>query len=1476
LEVAAGLAGLLKVVLSLQHEQIPAQPAFGELNPYIPWSELKVAVARERREWPRGGRARRAGVSAFGLSGTNAHAILEEAPATAPPAAAPERAAELCVLSARSPEALEAAAGRLGEHLRAHPELSLGDLAFSLSTTRSPMEHRLAVAASSREALLSALDAAARGQTPPGAARGHTSAGDAPKVVFVFPGQGSQWLGMGRRLLAEEPVFRAALQACDRILQAEADFSLLDALDADEATSPLGRIEVIQPALFAIEVALVALWRSWGVEPDVVVGHSMGEVAAAHVAGALSLEDAVALICRRSRLLRRIAGRGAMAVVELSHSDAEAAVRGYEDRLQVAVSNSPRSTVLAGDPAGLAEVISTLEARGVFCRQVKVDVASHSPQVDPLRPDLLAALAELRPQAATVPMRSTVTGAAVEGPELGAEYWAENLRKPVRFAAVVQALLESGHGLFLEMSPHPILTTAVEEVRQAAGREGAALSSLRREQGGRETLLRTLGELYVRGYPVAFSRLFFAGSRRVPLPTYPWQRQRCWIEAPSGSPHLWRGADAEGHLAANGDRQASGPISLADCFYSVEWHEEDRSEPRSPGVAPASPGQWLLCADQTGIADALGAKLAELGEACTWVFRGSSYQQLSREKFQVNPTALEDFERLLAEVLGAGGSPLRGVIHLWSLEAPEGEASEAALDAAVAEGCGSVLYLLQALSRKRLSSPPRLWLTTRGAAPIAGANGSSMSFLQAPLLGFGKVAAQEHPDMWGGLIDLDPAPRLADAALLCAELFCTDGEDQVAFRAGRRYVARLERCRAPQSPPVRFSAAGAYLITGGLGGIGLRAAHWMVERGARYLVLLGRRGASEQAQATVRALERAGARVQLVQADVSDMEAMARVFEELASAAPPLRGILHAAGVASEKSIEELDHDGLSSGLRAKVTGTWVLHQSTRNMALDFFVGFSSAAAIWGGRGLATYAAANEFLDALVHHRRRLGLSGSTVNWGLWEGAGLGTQEYRQRLARTGLGALRAEEAFEALSRLLSAGVVQVAVAKVDVQVFKELQEAKRRRPFLERMVVHSAQAAPERTNSSLARQWRALPPLERRGAVASYLQAQAAKVLGLPASQLDPRRALNHLGMDSLTALELRNSLQAVGITAGLRVILEGASVLSLTDIILPQLDEHERLASEVDTSAEGQRPKDGAREEESLSSQEQEARSAGPPASGPRIQPDAWVFVRRPNEQAAVRLLCFPYAGGGPPVFARWPEGLPASVELGVVHLPGRGSRLGERPFAHMDQLVEAMTPALVSYLGGKPFAFFGHCLGALIMFETLHRLRREHGVEPVRLFISGARAPRVYTPEQIRKDFMQYSPVPGVPGHALPDPHFLDLLRDLGFDSSRALYEDEEMRRLILPAVRADFEINNTYTYDPKPPLDIPITAVGGRVDPFVNAEQILGWRHQTTGEFSVVFRPGGHYFIEQERPFWLQVLTRELSPIANGPDAGAGEG
>lgn len=547
-EGTSGLAGFVKAVLALQHRVIPPSLHAAELTDAVDWPQLRLRLARETTAWPETGRPGLVGVSSFGISGTNAHVVLGEyqptAPAEAEPAGGTEpaggEAAQLLVLSAPDPTGLAALATRYAEFLEpggAGRELATRDVCFSAATRRQHHESRLTAVGASPDELAERLRAYAAGESRPrlGATEAAPDGTGRPRTVFVFPGQGSQWDGMGRELLASSPVFRDTIAACDEVIRAEAGWSLLDRLTS--AAEGPASIDVIQPTLWAMETALQAVLRDWGIEPDYVVGHSMGEVAAAYAAGALSLADAGAVICRRSRLLRTLAGQGAMYSVELSVADAEQALAGHEHLISVAVSNSPGSTVLSGDPEALAIVVKGLEEHGVFCRQVKVDVASHSPQMDALRDDLLASLGDVTPRAGQIPLFSTVDGLEHDGTELGAAYWVRNLREPVRFGDAMARLAEPGPAIFVEISPHPILLPAIQEVLTLSGTGRAAAGCLRRDEPERAELLDTVGTLHRAGYPVDWRRVFGEPAPRyVRLPSYPWQRQRYWVAPPAPTP----------------------------------------------------------------------------------------------------------------------------------------------------------------------------------------------------------------------------------------------------------------------------------------------------------------------------------------------------------------------------------------------------------------------------------------------------------------------------------------------------------------------------------------------------------------------------------------------------------------------------------------------------------------------------------------------------------------------------------------------------------------------------------------------------------------------------------------------------------------------------------------------------------------------------------------------------------------------------
>jgi acyl transferase domain-containing protein len=546
---------------------IPPSLHSAELSTAMDWQAAPVVIPQEMADWPGDDRPALAGVSSFGVTGTNAHAILGEHLDDRPSAPDQDGRHRLLTISARGPAALRALASSYLDYLQsggAGHGIPLRDICYSASQRRTHHDSRLTAVGTAHDEIAGKLRSYLDGEPAAGLGVAVDVIEEAARIVFVFPGQGSQWAGMGRGLLAASPAFRAAIDECDRAVRAVAGWSPVDRL-RDEAT-PLDGIDVIQPALWAMEIGLAALWRSWGIDPDVVVGHSMGEVAAACVAGVLSPADGAAVICRRSALLKRVAGRGAMVSVELSADECAPLLAEYDDRISIAASNSPGSTVLSGDPDALDTLVKSLEDRDIFCRRVKVDVASHSRQMDPLHDELLASLESIEPCPGDTPFFSTVLGERVKGECLDAGYWAANLREPVRFGAAVRALLAAGPAYFVELSPHPILIPAINEALTAPGVRGLAIGSSRRDEPEQATLLDGIAALYRAGHPVPWEKLHEPEARFVRLPGYPWQRRRFWYDGtdapgrpPPGPALPPDTGDSPGPLLGMDSQSAGGP-----------------------------------------------------------------------------------------------------------------------------------------------------------------------------------------------------------------------------------------------------------------------------------------------------------------------------------------------------------------------------------------------------------------------------------------------------------------------------------------------------------------------------------------------------------------------------------------------------------------------------------------------------------------------------------------------------------------------------------------------------------------------------------------------------------------------------------------------------------------------------------------------------------------------------------------------------
>ena len=1186
-EAAAGMVGLLKAVLVLKHREVPPNLHLSNPNTHIDWLRLPVRVPTARTPWPvTGGERRIAGVSSFGFSGTNAHVLLEEAP---PAAGTPERGhdhgrAYLLPLSARSPEALRDLVGAYRALVERHaPAMSskghdgadapsLRDIAFTAGAGRAHHAHRLAVVGDGPESLRSAL--AGLEDTVTGERRMLDPERD--KLVFVIPGQGAQWAGMGRGLLAEEACFRAAMAACEQaFLPYTEDWTITEILHARDTDPRLDRIDVVQPLLFAMSVGLAAVWRSWGIEARAFVGHSMGEVAAAHLAGALSLEDAAKVICLRSRLMREVAGQGAMAVVELPVAEARARIAGHAHEVSVAADNGPRSTVLSGAPAAIEAIAAALEAEDIFCRRIQVDVASHSSQMEPLQERLRAALADIAPGPCQVSMYSTVTGGLVAGEALGATYWARNLREPVALRSAVDALHADGFRAFVELSPHPVLVPALQqclEQRDEAGGAWEILPSLRREQPERATLLESLGRLYECGFTPDWHGMFPAGGRRVSVPTYPWQRQRFRQEGTE--------PDARPEAAPAGARTA--PQAAA---YDMRWmpsasareaHGADhaRAADEARGDRAAAAERWLVIGDGAGVAAELAATAEAAGHACARI-RGD----------MDGPAA---WQRAIAEALSGDGPPWARVIYLVPLDhmrTLEGTRADQVLRDSLDTGVRRLVHVVQALLAAALALPPRLWLVTRGAQTVDG-HAAPGGLAHALLWGLGRALQREHSSLWGGLMDLDPGAGIeaasAEARRIAAEVQANDREDMVAWRGVTRRVARLTPW--PDSPdaghgaaalgPWQADPAATYLVTGGRGEIGLHVARFLARRGARHLVLLGRSTPSQAAIEVQRELEAAGARVVQARGDVSRSAELARVLAEIDSTMPPLRGVFHVAGVLEAGLLAQHDWARFERAVQGKVMGAWQLHVQTASRPLDCFVLFSSLASLLPVPGQSDYAAANSFLDALAGVRQAQSLPALVIDWGVWAETGMAAGKSGSWTG-TGVRAMAPAEALDMLGTVLAQRASgRVAVTACDWSRYLDAVPA-HATPLLSALAAptpahghepHDAahadaapadMAAPE-SMGDMGVALAALPPAPRIERLIQALRQLVAGVLRIGPGKVPLDGSILQLGMDSLMVMEILRACQKMlGLTLYPREFYERPTIRALAAYLADALVE-------------------------------------------------------------------------------------------------------------------------------------------------------------------------------------------------------------------------------------------------------------------------------------------------------------------------------
>jgi acyl transferase domain-containing protein len=990
---AAGVGGVIKTVLALRRGLIPPTAGFEIPNPNIDFATSPFYVARTVQDWPRGEEPRRAGVTALGAGGTNAHVILEEAPPEAP--GGPSREWQLLPLSARSDAALDAATKRLAEHLRATPALALADAAYTLQLGRRAFDRR-------RVAICrDAADAAAvlEGREP---RRLFTQARtrDAVELVFSFPGAGAQHAGMGQDLYESEPVFRAAVDECLDHVRGELGTDLRpllyparDAAAREAASKRLEAVSLALPALFATEYALTRLLASWGITPKAMIGHSLGEYVAARLSGVITPRDGMRLVVKRGLLIETLP-RGGMVVVPLPPE--ELARVAPDHGLSIAAINAPGLCVASGPAEEVAALEARLVAQEIDARRLHIVMPAHSAMLDPILPEFerFCRTITFKPPSAALPYVSNLTGTWITAREAcDPSYWVRHLRQTVRFGEGLATLLAAKAGqkdrLLLEVGPGRALTSLAT---MQASKPRAALPTMlhpKESDSGVAFLLGTVGQLWLAGAEVDWKAMHGpARRRRVPLPTYPFERRPYWIDRVKAATTP---APAAGALKRKPD--------VADWFWLPSWSRTAAL----PVVEPS--GETLIFADEDEGRPGLGAELAALLPGATIVRAGAGFSRALDGTFTVAPSRRADYEQLFAALRADGKAPDE-IVHLWSVagRAPADEPLDR-YDRAFELHFASLLALAQVLALEDRRA--RLTIVSNGLHRI-GAE-AERDPLKALLLGPARVVGAELPAVASRSVDVSwPAAAPWQARRVVEQLLAELGAERqpdpareekvIAYRGAERLVESFERAplRTPSATARGFREGGVYLITGGLGGIGATLAEDLARTARAKLVLVGRTARPERERALRDLGAELGAEFHVARADVTDLEQMRAVMKAARDRFGAITGVIHAAGVLEDDLILMKTPESAARVLAPKVKGALVLDALAREAEasgeppLELFLLFSSVSSVLGLQGQIDYTSANAFLGALALERAgRTPEASLAIDWGAWRDVGM-------------------------------------------------------------------------------------------------------------------------------------------------------------------------------------------------------------------------------------------------------------------------------------------------------------------------------------------------------------------------------------------------------------------------------------------------------------------------------------------------------
>lgn len=1108
-EAVAGLAGIIKVVLSLERGKIPKNLHFVTPNELIDWANLPFKVPTSITNWT--STEKNAGVSGFGVTGTNAHVILSQVPVVEKEEILLRKDFFALPLSAKSEDSLKSLIAKYIDFLK-NSNFSLEEICAMAALKRTHWEYRNVFVANTKTALIEKLSDFIEIDNEP---KKLFEEDAEPKIVFVFPGQGAQWVGMGQQLMESELVFKESIEACSEAFKKWVDWDLIEELNKPNETSRFNEIDIIQPVLVAIEIALANLWKSKGVIPDAVVGHSMGEVAAAYIAGTINMDEAAQIICLRSKLMKTQSGRGEMGVTDLNELEANDYIKGFENNLSIAVVNSPNSIVLSGDGVALDKIFQKLEAGGRFCKKVKVDVASHSPQMDSIKPELEANLSNLSPKNSDIDFYSTALNCKTNGSSLNADYWGKNLRNPVQFGSSIREILNGGEAIFIEMSPHPVLLNAIQENIDVVGKKGIGIASFYREKNELTSFIQNFGDLHSSGYNVDWKRIYPSIGKFIQLPNYAWIKERFWYD--------------KKHQSKKGESiQMLEPKS---CLYQTLWEniELPNSENKQKNI--------LIVDNQHEISKLIESELS------------------------TNKVIKWNGEDNLKEVLGEHKIDL--FLHTGAIGLFDNLGNSTSQLETIEKACFVAIDAIRYFSKNGLK--PDIYFVTNGAQSSSSED-KQLNLNAATIFGLGRTIDNELDEFAHKRIDISYNSNIEEIKLLCKIINGSTSQKEFVIRNEIIKTPILSRFEGDLPvKDISFNKEGAYLITGGTSGLGLLYAKWMVKKGARKIALVSRSGSKPETEKAISEMEQNGAKVLVYKSDISEIEALKVLLKNIESDLGKWTGVVHAAGILEDGSLIDMTSTKFINVMLAKVKGAWNLHLESINKNLDTFTLFSSGASILGTSGQGNYVAANMFLDQLAHFRHNNNLVATSINWGNIGEVGLAaaTENRGERLKDLGIGVFLPKDLPEYFDTLFLVEGPQWMLMDIDFEKWAKNNPSVLSNNFYKRVVSQRDNTKSEEVKGYIMN---AVSLAQAKRQLNAFVKSTVSSITKVPVNKIKEDATFKSMGIDSLMAIQLKNKIQGeFGITLAVSSIWAHPTVDKYGDFLIAELNLKEQFEGKI-----------------------------------------------------------------------------------------------------------------------------------------------------------------------------------------------------------------------------------------------------------------------------------------------------------------------